>query len=107
MHWVYLGIATVFEIAFALCANAAQGFTRLWASILTLIIGACGTFFLSLALVTLDIGVGYAIWTGLGSVGIVLLGVLLFKERLDGRKLLGIGAVIVGVVGLQLTGAGD
>ena len=106
MQWVYLGIATVFEIAFALCANASQGFTRLWPSILTLVIGAAGTFSLSLALLTLDIGVGYAIWTGLGSVGIVLLGALLFKERLDWRKLLGIAVVIVGVVGLELSGAG-
>jgi len=106
MHWVYLGIATVFEIAFALSANASRGFTRFWPSVLTLVIGAFGTFFLSLALITLDVGVGYAIWTGLGSVGIVLFGVLLFKERLDWRKLLGIGVIIVGVVGLQLSGAG-
>ncbi|MUL41505.1 multidrug efflux SMR transporter [Streptomonospora sp. PA3] len=106
MHWVFLGIAIVFEVAFALCANASQGFTRLWYSVLTLVIGAGGTFFLSLALVTLDVGVGYALWTGLGAVGIVLLGVLLFQERLDWRKLLGIGAVVVGVVGLQLSGAG-
>lgn len=105
MHWVYLGIATVFEIAFALCANASNGFTRLGYSILTLVIGACGTFFLSLALITIDVSVGYAIWTGLGSVGIVLLGVALFKERLDWRKLLGVGAVIIGVIGLELTAA--
>lgn len=105
MQWVYLGIATIFEITFALCANAAQGFTRLGYSILTLIIGAFGTFFLSLALVKIDIGVGYAIWTGLGSVGIVLMGALLFKERLDWRKLLGIAIVVVGIVGLQLSGA--
>ena len=106
MHWVYLGIATVFEIAFALCANAAQGFTRPLPSIFTLIVGACGTFFLSLALVTLDVGVGYAIWSGLGSVGIVLLGALLFKESLDRRKVFGIGVIVAGVVGLQLSGAG-
>lgn len=105
MHWVYLGIATVFEIAFALCANATKGFTRLWPSILTLVIGAGGTFFLSLALVTLDVGVGYAIWTGLGSVGIVLLGTILFKERLNWRKVVGIAVVITGVVGLELSGA--
>ncbi|GAA3039960.1 DMT family transporter [Actinokineospora globicatena] len=104
MQWVYLGIATVFEIAFALAANASKGFTRLWPTILTLVIGALGTFFLSLALRTLDIGVGYAIWTGLGSVGIVLLGSLVFKERIDWRKALGIAVVIVGVVGLELSG---
>ncbi|RNL84157.1 DMT family transporter [Halostreptopolyspora alba] len=106
MPWIYLAIATVFEIAFALSANASRGFTRLGYSILTLVIGAFGTFFLSLALISIDVAVGYAIWTGLGSVGIVLFGVLLFDERLDWRKLLGIGTVIVGVVGLELSGAG-
>jgi len=107
MHWFYLGVATVFEIGFALCANAAKGFTRLWWSVATLIVGGVATYFLSLALITLDVGVGYAIWTGLGSVGIVLLGIVLFKERLDWRKLLSIGVVVAGVVGLQLSGAGS
>lgn len=105
MEWVYLGIAVVFEIAFALGANAAQGFTRLWPSIFTLVMASGGIFFLSLALVTLDVGVAYAIWTGLGSIGIVLLGVLIFKEKLDWRKLLGFAVVLVGIVGLRLSGA--
>lgn len=104
MHWLYLAIAVVLEITFALCANASEGFTRLWYSILTLVIGAAATFSLSLTLLTLDVGVGYAIWTGLGSVGIVLLSTMLFKERLDWRKILGIAVVIIGVVGLQLSG---
>ncbi|WP_026421289.1 DMT family transporter [Actinokineospora inagensis] len=104
MHWVYLAIATVFEILFALSANASKGFTKLWPTVLTLVIGAGGTFFLSLALRRLDVGVGYAIWTGLGSVGIVLLGSLVFKEKLDWRKALGIAVVIVGVIGLELSG---
>jgi len=65
--------------------------------------GAGGVFFLSLVLVTLDVGVGYAIWTGLGSVGIVLLGSLVFKEKLGWRKLLGIAVVVIGIIGLQLT----
>ncbi|SDP73838.1 quaternary ammonium compound-resistance protein SugE [Actinopolyspora xinjiangensis] len=105
MAWIYLAIATIFEIAFALCSSASQGFTRLGYSILTLVIGAAGTFFLSMALISIDVGVGYAIWTGLGSVGIVLLGTVLFKERLDWRKSVGIAAVVVGVVGLNLSGA--
>ncbi|TQN33316.1 quaternary ammonium compound-resistance protein SugE [Haloactinospora alba] len=105
MHWLYLALAVVFEITFALCANASEGFTRLWYSVLTLVVGAAATFSLSLALITLDVGVGYAIWTGLGSVGVVLLGTMLFKERLDWRKVLGIAVVVIGVVGLQLSGS--
>lgn len=65
---------------------------------------AGATFFLSRALITLDVGVGYAIWTGLGSIGIVLLGALIFKERLHWRKLVGVAVVVVGIVGLRLTG---
>lgn len=104
MEWIYLGIAVLFEIAFALGANAAKGFTRLWPSVFTIAMAAGATFFLSRALITLDVGVGYAIWTGLGSIGIVLLGALIFKERLHWRKLVGVAVVVVGIVGLRLTG---
>ncbi|SFP13978.1 DMT family transporter [Amycolatopsis rubida] len=105
MHWLYLGIAVLFEIAFALGANATNGFTKLWPSVFTLVMAAGGIFFLSRALLTLDVGAGYAIWTGLGSVGIVLLGALIFNEKLNWRKLIGFGLVICGIIGLQLTGA--
>ncbi|WP_367136331.1 multidrug efflux SMR transporter [Saccharothrix sp. HUAS TT1] len=102
MHWLYLAIATVFEVAFALGTNATKGFTRLWPSIFTLLAAAGGIFFLSLALKTLDVGVGYTIWTGIGSVGTVVLGVFLFKERLNAAKILCFGAIILGVIGLRV-----
>lgn len=106
MHWVYLGIATVFEIAVALAAGKAAGFTNLPWTVATLVSGAIGTFFLSLTLLTLDVGVGYAIWVSISGVGIVVLGAVLFGQRLDWRKALGIVIVVGGVVGLQLSGAG-
>jgi quaternary ammonium compound-resistance protein SugE len=105
MHWHNLGIAVVFEITVALCAGKAEGFTRPAWTAATLISGGIGTYFLSLALLTFDVAVGYAIWTSVAGVGIVVLGALLFGQRLDWRKLLGISAVIIGVVGLQLSGA--
>ncbi|NIH78558.1 DMT family transporter [Amycolatopsis viridis] len=105
MHWLYLGVAVVFEIAVAVSAGKAQGFTRPGWTAATLVSGAVGTYLLSLALLTFDVGVGYAIWTSVAGVGIVILGALLFGQRLDWRKVVGIGAVIVGVVGLQLSGA--
>lgn len=104
MHWLYLGIAVVFEVTVAISAGKAQGFTRLTWTTVTLVSGGIATYFLSLALLTFDIGVGYAIWTSVAGVGIVVLGAVLFGQRLDWRKLLGIAAVIAGVVGLQLTG---
>ncbi|MFE3459041.1 DMT family transporter [Nocardiopsis aegyptia] len=104
MSWLYLGIAVVFEVAVALSASNARGFTRLWWSVATLASGGIATFFLSLALLTFDVGVGYAIWTSVAGVGIVVVGALFLGQRLDWKKLLGILAVIVGVVGLQLSG---
>lgn len=105
MSWVYLGIAVVFEIAVALSAGKAKGFTRLWWTIATLASGAVATFFLSLALLTFDVGVGYAIWTSVAGVGIVVLGALFFGQQLNWKKIIGIVLVIGGVAGLRLSGA--
>lgn len=105
MSWTYLAIAVVFEITVAIAAGKAEGFVnRIWTAI-TLVSGAIGTYFLSLALLTFDVGVGYAIWTSISGVGIVLLGAVVFGQRLDWRKAVGIALVIGGVVGLQLTGS--
>ncbi|WP_025620492.1 DMT family transporter [Salinispora cortesiana] len=104
MHWLYLGIAVVLEIVVAISAGNAKGFTRpLW-TIATLVSGGIATYFLSLALLTFDVGVGYAIWTSTASVGIVVLGTLMFGQQLGWKKLLGIAVVIGGVVGLRLSG---
>ncbi|MCM0674162.1 multidrug efflux SMR transporter [Micromonospora phytophila] len=105
MSWLYLGIAVIFEVAVGLFASKANGFMRLWWTIATLVSGAIATFFLSLALLTFDIGVGYAIWTSVAGVGIVIVGALFLDQRLNWKKALGILIVIGGVVGLQLSGA--
>lgn len=105
MQWLYLAIAVVFEITVAIAAGKAEGFrNRKWTAA-TLLSGAIATYFLSRALLTFNVGVGYAIWTSVAGIGITLLGVLLFGQRLDWRKALGIVAIIAGVVGLQLSGA--
>ena len=105
MSWLYLGIAVIFEVAVAISAGNAKDFTRLSWTIATLVSGAIATFFLSLALLTFDVGVGYAIWTSVSGVGIVILGALFFGQRLNWKKVLGILLVIGGVVGLQVGGA--
>ena len=105
MNWIYLGIAVVFEIAVAISAGNAKGFSHFWWSAATLVTGAIGTYFLSLALLTFPVGVGYAIWTSVAGVGIVVLGALFFGQRLNVKKIIGIAMVIGGVVGLQLSGA--
>lgn len=105
MSWLYLGIAVIFEITVAISAGNAKGFTNLAWTVSTLVSGAIATYFLSLALLTFDVGVGYAIWTSVAGVGIVVLGALFFGQQLNWKKVLGIAVVIGGVVGLRLSGA--
>ncbi|MFJ9811674.1 DMT family transporter [Streptomyces sp. NPDC101158] len=103
MTWVFLGIAIVFEILFALGTNATQGFTRLWPSVLTLIAAAGGIYTLSRALLDLDVSVGYTLWTGIGGVGTVVFGSILFKEKLTLARLLSFASIIGGAVILRVT----
>ncbi len=102
MSWLYLAIAVVFEIAVGIAAGKAKGFTDLRWTIATLVSGAIATFFLSLALLTFDVGVGYAIWTSVAGVGITILGAIFFGQKLGVMKIVGIALVIGGVVGLRL-----
>ncbi|WP_248580436.1 SMR family transporter [Nocardioides sp. InS609-2] len=105
MSWLYLGIATIFEVAVGIFASKANGFTKLSWTTGTLVSGAIATFFLGLALLTFDVGVGYAIWTSVAGVGIVIVSALFLGQRLYWKQALGIAVVIGGVVGLQLSGA--
>ncbi|MFI6294986.1 DMT family transporter [Nonomuraea sp. NPDC050790] len=102
MAWFYLALAVVFEIAFALGTNATKGFTKLWPSVFTVVAATGGIYFLSLALKTLDVGVGYTIWTGLGAIGTVVLGALIYKEKITLPKLLSFAAIILGVITLKI-----
>ncbi|GLZ81197.1 quaternary ammonium compound-resistance protein SugE [Actinorhabdospora filicis] len=104
MAWLYLGIAAIFEVVFALATEATHGFTRLGPSLLTAAAAAGGIFFLSLALKTLDVGVGYTIWTGVGSVGTVIFATIIFDESLTAWKVLAFVLIIAGVLGLKLSG---
>ncbi|WP_327142309.1 DMT family transporter [Nocardia sp. NBC_01327] len=102
MAWVYLLIASVFEVVFALGTNATQGFTVLGPSVLTALAAAGGIFFLSLALKSLDVGVGYTVWTGIGSVGTVILGSIVFHEAVTPAKVAAFVLIIGGVLGLKV-----
>ncbi|OKI30572.1 multidrug efflux SMR transporter [Streptomyces sp. CB03911] len=107
MAWIHLLIASVFEIVFALATNATDGFTRLGPSLLSAAAAAGGIYFLGLALRTLDVGVGYTVWTGIGSVGTVVLGTVLFHESVNGWKILAFVLIIGGVLGLKLSDGGS
>ncbi len=105
LSWLYLSVAVIFEVAVAISAGNAKGFTRARWTAATLISGAIATYFLSLALLEFDVGVGYAIWTSTAGAGIVIIGATFFGESLNGKKLSGIMLVIGGVIGLRLSGA--
>ncbi len=103
MPWIYLAIAIVFEIAFALGTNATKGFTKLWPSVFTLLAAAGGIYTLSLALKSMDVGVGYTLWTGIGSIGTVILAALIYKEKITAPKLASFAAIIGGAVLLKVS----
>ncbi|MFD9942858.1 DMT family transporter [Nonomuraea sp. NPDC059023] len=103
MAWIYLLVASVFEVVFALGTNATNGFTELVPSIVTIVAAAGGIFFLSLALKSLDVGVGYTVWTGIGATGTVVLGTLIFGESMNVWKAVAFVLIIGGVLGLKLS----
>lgn len=102
MAWMYLLLAGLFEIGFAICLKQADGFTRLWPSVAALLAAAISLWLLTLALKTLPVGTAYAVWTGVGAVGVAILGIVLFAESVAPARLLCIGLIVAGVIGLKL-----
>jgi len=103
MAWTYLLIASMFEIMFALGLKYTEGFTRLVPSVLTIVAGVASVLVLSQSLKTLPVGTGYAMWTGIGAVGTAVIGMWLFNEPRDVSRIVCIGLIISGIVGLRLT----
>lgn len=102
MAWVYLFIAGISEIGWAIGMKYTDGFTKPVPTILTLAVMAVSVVFLALAVKHLPLGTAYAIWTGIGTLGTVILGIWLFNEPSDLVRLLCIGLIIVGIVGLKI-----
>ena len=103
MAWVYLFTAALFEIGWAIGLKYAQGFTKLWPSVLTISAMVISLSFLALAARTIPIGTGYAIWTGIGAVGTAILGVFLFAEPLTVWRVVCLLLIVGGVIGLKYT----
>lgn len=97
MHWIYLALAILFEVAGTTALKAADGFTRPWPVVIVVLGYIAAFFFLGLSLKHLPVGIAYAIWAALGMVLIALSGWLVFGERLDGWAIAGIGLIILGV----------
>lgn len=102
MHWWYLGFAILAEVLATSALKAAEGFTRLWPSLLVVVGYGTAFYLLSLALRTLPVGIAYAIWSGVGTALIALLGWALFGQVLDAAALLGLTLIVAGVLVIQL-----
>ena len=100
--WCALILAGGFEVGYALSVNGSQGFTNLAWSLIALVFFLCTLFFLSVALKKVDVGIGYAVWAGIGSVGAALLGPVFFDEVLTPAKAFWLAVIIAGVIWLKL-----
>jgi quaternary ammonium compound-resistance protein SugE len=103
MAWIYLLLAGLFEVAWAIGLKYTDGFSRLWPSVGTLAAMAVSIVLLAMAVKTLPIGTAYAVWTGIGALGAVALGIVLFGDPATPMRLACVALVLVGIVGLKLT----
>jgi quaternary ammonium compound-resistance protein SugE len=101
MAWVWLTLAGLLEIVWAVGLKYTQGFTRLAPSALTLAAMAASVYFLALAVRSIPIGTGYAVWTGIGAVGVAILGMILFDEPRNLMRIACIFLIVAGIAGLK------
>ena len=102
MAWIYLVVAGLFEVVWAIGLKYTEGWTRLWPSVGTLAAMVVSFWCLSQSLKSIPIGTGYAIWTGIGAVGAAALGIVLFGDSASWPRLLCIGLIVSGVIGLKM-----
>ena len=102
MSWIYLLIAGLFEIGWAIGLKYTAGFTKLWPSVITIVGMILSFYFLSTAVKTIPIGTAYAIWTGIGAVGTAILGIILFGESKEIIRIFFITLIVIGIVGLKI-----
>lgn len=105
MAWALLGIAGILEIAFAFYMKGSEGFTRWVPGVLTVVTGLSSVFLLSLSLRTLPVGTAYAVWTGIGAAGTAIVGMVVLGDSTAPLRLVCIGVILAGVIGLKLVSA--
>ncbi len=105
MAWIYLFLAGIFEIGWPLGFKLSQTteYKYLWI-VFSVVTMACSGYFLYLAQKGIPIGTAYAVWTGIGSVGTLIIGVYFFKDIMDLAKLISVSLIIIGIVGLRISG---
>lgn len=104
MAWFILTLAGLLEVVWAIGLKYTEGFSRLWPSVGTVAAMIASVLLLALAMKTLPVGTAYAVWTGIGSIGAVLLGIMLFNEPATAARLGCVTLIVAGIVGLKLFG---
>jgi len=102
MAWAILIVAGLFEIAWAIGLKYTEGFTRPWPSVLTGMSMVASVVLLGVAMKSLPVGTSYAVWVGVGAVGTAILGIVLFGESASAGRLVSLGLIVAGIVGLKL-----
>lgn len=105
MPWLLLFVAGLLEVGWAIGLKYTEGFTRVVPTTLTLAAMAGSMFLLGVAMKSLPVGTSYAVWVGVGAVGTAILGIVLFDEPASAGRLLSLGLIVAGIVGLRLSTA--
>lgn len=102
MTWLVLVIAGLFETAWAIGLKYTEGFSRFWPSFWTIVAMVISVWLLGLCMKVLPVGTAYAVWVGIGAVGTVILGILLFNEPVSPLRIISLLLIIAGIIGLKL-----
>ena len=102
MAWAYLTVAGLFEIGWAIGLKYSDGFSKPVPSLLTIVAMAASLWLLSAAMKTIPVGTAYAVWTGIGAIGVAILGMILFGESRDILRIACLFLIIAGIIGLKL-----
>ena len=105
MAWLLLLVAGLLEIGWAIGLKYTEGFTRLWPSVFTATSMVASVVLLGIAMKSLPVGTSYAVWVGVGAVGTAILGMVLFGEPATPGRLISLGLILAGIVGLKLASA--
>ncbi|MEN1924759.1 quaternary ammonium compound efflux SMR transporter SugE [Luteimonas sp. MJ293] len=105
MPWLILFVAGLFEVAWAVGLKYTDGFSRLWPSVGTLAAMGVSFYLLAIAMRSLPLGTAYAVWVGVGAVGTAILGIFLFQEPANAGRLVSLGLIVAGIIGLKLASA--
>lgn len=104
MAWLYLAVAGLFEIAWAIGLKYTVGFTRLWPSLFTVAAMVASFWLLSLALKVLPIGTAYAVWTGIGATGTAIIGMVFLGDTVSALRILGLAMIVGGILVVKAAG---